>query len=87
MEISVSAALIPVFTYSFAYLKSLRQEGEPINLKSVSKTENGMLLLIAHKEVQLRERTQLILVSIINTFKIYHLLRHKKMAFRHSSHR
>ena len=29
-------------TLTEAYLKSLRQEGEPVKLKSLSKTQNGM---------------------------------------------
>ena len=53
---------------------SLRQGGEPVELKSLSKTQNGMFFLIPHVEVQPRERTQLILVLIINIFKMYHLL-------------
>ena len=68
-------------TITEAYLKSLRQEGEPVKLKSLSKTQNGMFFLIPHVEVQLREPTQLILVLIINIFKMYHLLRHRKLAF------
>ena len=65
-------------TITQTYLKSLRQEGEPVKLKSLSKTQNGMFF---HVEVQLRERIQLILVLTINIFKMYHLLRHIKMAF------
>ena len=68
-------------TITEAYLKSLRQEGEPVKLKSLSKTQNGMFFLIPHVEVQLREPTQLILVLIINIFKMYHLLRRRKLAF------
>ena len=68
-------------TITEAYLKSLRQEGEPVKLKSLSKTQNEMFFLIPHVEVQLREPTQLILVLIINIFKMYHLLRHRKLAF------
>ena len=68
-------------TITEAYLKSLRQEGEPVKLKSLSKTQNGMFFLIPHVEVQLREPTQLILVLIINIFKMCHLLRHRKLAF------
>ena len=68
-------------TITEAYLKSLRQEGEPVKLKSLSKTQNGMFFLITHVEVQLREPTQLILVLIINIFKMCHLLRHRKLAF------
>ena len=64
-----------------AYLKSLRQEGEPVKLKSLSKTQNRMFFFsIPHVAVQLRERTQLIFVLIINIFKMYHLLRHRKLA-------
>ena len=68
-------------TITEAYLKSLRQEGEPVKLKSLSKTQIGRIFLIPHVEVQLREPTQLILVLIINIFKMYHLLRHRKLAF------
>ena len=68
-------------TITEAYLKSLRQDGEPVKLKSLSKTQNGIFFLIPHVEVQLREPTQLILVLIINIFKMYHLLRHRKLAF------
>ena len=68
-------------TITEAYLKSLRQEGEPVKLKSLSKTQNGIFFLIPHVEVQLREPTQLILVLIINIFKMCHLLRHRKLAF------
>ena len=68
-------------TITEAYLKSLRQDGEPVKLKSLSKTQNGIFFLIPHVEVQLREPTQLILVLIINIFKMCHLLRHRKLAF------
>ena len=122
-----------------AYLKSLRQEGEPVKLKSVSKTQNGMFVfktslgsiiertnllvsimssrrfqdVFSVKVFRLPRRLQdvltdakllhwrlvadifktnkcllgqSILVLIINIFKTYHLLRHRKLAFWHSSH-
>ena len=63
-------------------LKQANQTITEAHLKSFkTETQHGMFFSIPHVEVQLRERTQLILVLIINIFEMYHLLRHRKLAF------
>ena len=48
-----------------AYLKRLRQEGEPVKLKSLSKTQNGMFFFNTSRGSTI-ERTNL-LVSIMSS--------------------